>query len=66
MQKDIKIKKGDIVKVELDLYDRTFVWEINGERVTNDVKIAFDGPVAIAAMIYHPGDTVQIVQYMRQ
>ncbi len=54
------------VKIDLDLYDRTFIWEIDGMRLTDDVKIQFGGPVAVAACIYCPGDTVQIIQYFHQ
>eukprot|EP01084_Bolivina_argentea_P229075 386713_1 len=60
---DIKTKKGDIVKVDLNLNDRTFVWEVNGQRITNNIKIAFIGDVAVAADICNKGDTVEIVQY---
>ncbi len=60
------IKTGVTVKIDLDLYDRTFIWEIDGIRLTDDVKIQFDGPVAVAACIYCSGDTVQIIQYFHQ
>ena len=55
-----------IVKVDLELYHCTFVWEINGQRLVNDIKISFSDQVAIACCVYKPGDTVQIVQYFRE
>ena len=35
---DIKTKQGDIVKIDLDLNNRTFFWEINGQRITQPIK----------------------------
>ncbi len=59
---DIKIKEGDIVKVDLDLNQRTLLWEINGNIVANNVAIDFNGPAAIATTLKNIG-SVEIVQY---
>ena len=34
----IKTKQGDIVKIDLDLNNPTFFWEINGQRITQPIK----------------------------
>eukprot|EP01084_Bolivina_argentea_P083376 150951_1 len=57
------VADGDIVKMDLNLYNRTFVWEINGQSITNTIPISFKGDVAICAGFHTIGDSAEIVQY---
>ena len=59
-------KDGDIVTVDINLYNNTLNWELNGNRLTqSDAITNIPKCVALAANLYYKGDSVQIVQYYR-
>ena len=62
----LKVKTGDVVTVDVDLYNHVLNWAINGQYLSSD-DIALNIPkqVALAASLWNGGDSVEIVQYKR-
>eukprot|EP01084_Bolivina_argentea_P132247 233375_1 len=59
-------KAGDIITVDIDLYNRTLNWGINGVYLTTqDTVVNIPQQVALAVNFCYKKDSVQIVQYYK-
>ena len=62
---DVKVNTGDIIKLDLNLNKRTFLWEIRGQTLTKSIRISFEGDVAVCFGSRGTNDAAEIVQYFR-
>eukprot|EP01083_Nonionella_stella_P317592 1157314_1 len=63
----LKVKQGDIVTVDVNLYNYTLNWAINGQYLsTDDTATGIPKEVALAASLWTSNESIEIIQYIQK